>query len=109
VGCSSGKEDRPEGLKLLEVNGCTACHSIDGTQKIGPTLKGLYGKEIVVITQGTKHTIKADRDYLERSILDPRADVVEGFKPTMPGNFKNQLGDKDLNSILDYLESIGHN
>jgi len=108
LGCSScAKEPKSKGLELLEDNGCISCHSVDGTKRIGPTFKGLYGKDVMVTTEETKRTIKADRDYLKRSILDPRADVVEGFKPTMPGNFKNTLGEKDLNTILDYLESLG--
>jgi len=106
AGCGN---DAPkhEGQELIESSGCMSCHSLDGSKRIGPTFKGLYGKEIVVITQETKRTVLADRDYLKRSILDPRADVVEGFKSTMPTNYKQKLGEDKINTILDYLQTIG--
>jgi len=106
-GCSGAQQEKPPGLKLLEVNGCLACHSLDGAKGIGPTLKGLFGSEVVVNANGNQRTMRADRDYLKRSILEPQAEVVEGFRPNMPTHFKAQLGDKDLNTILDYLESLG--
>lgn len=101
-----GQQEKAEGHKLVEVNGCLACHSLDGTKKIGPTWKGLYGSEVVLITNGSKRTITADRDYLKRSILDPRADVVEGYQPSMPTNYRTQIGERNLEIILDYLQSL---
>lgn len=106
VGCHNGGQEKPAGLRLLEVHGCLACHSLDGSKKIGPSLQGLCGREIAVITDGVKRTITVDRDYLLRSILDPQADVVDGFAPGMPTNFKTQLGEDKLNTILDFLASI---
>lgn len=104
-GCRSGPE-KPEGLRLLEVNGCMTCHSLDGAPKIGPSLKGLCGSVIVVRTNGVKRTITVDHDYLQRSILDPPADIVDGFEPTMPTHFRAQIGETKLNTILAYLDSI---
>lgn len=106
-GCSGEQQEKLPGVRLLEVNGCLACHSLDGSKGIGPTLKGLFNSEVVVNANGTKRTLKADRDYLKRSILEPQTEVVEGFRPNMPTHFKTQLGEKDLNTILDYLESLG--
>lgn len=107
--CTGGRQqEKPEGLRLMEVQGCIACHSLDGSKRIGPHLNGVFGSTVVVTSNGKTRTIIADRAYLKRSILDPRADVVAGFESTMPTNFKNQLGEKNLNTILDYLESIGH-
>lgn len=108
VGCSGSEhQKKPEGLRLLEVNGCIACHSLDGSKRIGPPLNGVYGSEVVVTTNGNKRTVFADREYLKLSILNPLADVVDGFEPTMPINLKTQIGEKNLDAILDYLESIG--
>lgn len=107
LGCRSGEQPvKPEGLRLMEGYGCMGCHSLDGSKKIGPSLKGLCGREVVVRAAGGKRTITVDRAYLQRSILDPQAEVVDGFEPTMPAHFKAQLGEAKLNTILDYLDSI---
>ncbi|MDD5759213.1 MAG: c-type cytochrome [Desulfobulbaceae bacterium] len=108
MGCSGNKnQEKPEGLRLLEFNGCLACHSLDGTTNIGPSLKGVFRSEVVVISNDEKKTITADREYMKRAILHPEADIVEGFQAGMPTNFMTQLGEKNTNTILDYLESIG--
>lgn len=110
VGCGGNEhQDKPEGLRLLEVNGCIACHSLDGSKRIGPSLNGLYGSEVVVTTNGSLQTVTVDRAYLHRSIIDPQVDIVEGYQDSMPTNFKTQISDKNLNLILDYLETIGKN
>lgn len=41
--------------------GCVQCHSLDGTRRIGPTFKDLYGAE-VVLRGGVRKL--ADEDYL---------------------------------------------
>src|SRR3954465_7098384 len=33
-------------VKLLEAKDCMTCHSIDGSESIGPTLKGILGRSI---------------------------------------------------------------
>jgi len=93
----------PEGDKLLQNKGCTACHSIDGTAKVGPTFKGLYGHTMTVITAGQERDIVADEEYIKRSIKDPQADLVKGFPPIMP---VLQLSDKEINEILEYLKKL---
>ncbi len=39
----------PDGYLLLRNTGCIACHSLDGTKLVGPSFKGLYGNERVVM------------------------------------------------------------
>lgn len=63
----------------IEKYGCTACHSTDGSPLRGPTFRGLVGRTRVVVKDGAKVTLVADRDYIERSILHPADEVVEGF------------------------------
>jgi cytochrome c oxidase subunit 2 len=40
--------DLEAGKKLLRVQGCLSCHSLDGSPLVAPTFKGLFGKETVV-------------------------------------------------------------
>src|ERR1035437_5345921 len=58
------------GLKIIENNGCTACHSLDGTKMVGPTFKALYGSTVEVKTSGIERKVKVDSTYLKTSILE---------------------------------------
>jgi cytochrome c oxidase subunit 2 len=93
----------PESDKLLQNKGCIACHSMDGTTKIGPTFKGLYGRKVIVMTAGSERDIIADDEYVKRSIKDPKADVVKGFQPIMP---VLQLSDDEINEIIEYFKTL---
>jgi cytochrome c2 len=64
------------GKTLYSADGCSACHSLTGSAGAGPSLKGVAGST-VTLTTGQK--ITADDAYLERSILDPNAQIVKGY------------------------------
>ena len=93
----------PGGNKLLQDKGCIACHSMDGTAKVGPTFKGLYGRKVIVVTDGKEREIIADDEYIRRSIKAPPADVVKGFQPIMP---VLQLSDDEINEIVEYFKTL---
>ena len=76
-----GNELIAQGLLLAEDQGCLACHSLDGSESVGPTWKGMYGKT-ETLADGT--TVVVDDDYLRESIADPNAKIVQGFEPLMP-------------------------
>jgi cytochrome c oxidase subunit 2 len=95
----------PSGLKLFEVKGCKVCHSIDGTQLVGPTLKGLFGKTITVVTEGKERQVIADEIYLRKSLLEPNADVVKGFPPIMPSQ-KGFLMEEEINELIRYMKEL---
>lgn len=90
--------------KGLEVYNsvCLACHSNDGTARVGPTFQGLHGSQRT-FTDGTSAV--ADDDYLVESILEPNAKVVEGFPPAMPpmGGTLNQT---QIDSVILYIKSL---
>src|SRR5215213_9045425 len=69
------------GQKILDDNGCTACHSLDGSEAAGGTFKGLYGS---TRTLADGRTVVADDAYIRESILNPEAKVVKGLDPVMP-------------------------
>ena len=97
------KEEHP-GHELLEKHGCLGCHSLDGTIKVGPSFKGVWGRKETVLTNGAERTITADEAYLRRSILEPQADVVKGFPPVMP-SFAGQIKEAEIGQIIDFLRS----
>jgi cytochrome c oxidase subunit II len=90
------------GKKLYSQQGCETCHTVDGTPKIGPTWKGLFGKS-EAIAGGP--AVKVDENYLRESMLDPTAKVVQGFAPSMP-TYKGKLSDKDLDGLIEYIKTL---
>ncbi len=92
-----------EGAKLIGDKGCVLCHTTDGSPKVGPTFKGLYGRKMIVMTAGKERELIANDEYIERSIKDPGADVVKGFQPIMP---VLQLSDEDIREIIEYLKTL---
>jgi len=80
---------------------CAGCHSTDGSDKIGPTFKGLYGSE-VPLEDGS--TVIADEAYLHESIVDPSARIVRGYPKAMP-SFRN-LDDRAVDDLIAYIRSL---
>ncbi|MBJ6724029.1 cytochrome c oxidase subunit II [Geomesophilobacter sediminis] len=91
-----------KGEKLFQDSGCLGCHSIDGTPKVGPTLKGIFGSTVVL---DNGKTLTADEEYLRESIVDPNAKIVKGYQPVMP-TFKATLKDDDVAAIIAYLKTL---
>lgn len=93
------------GKALLQKHGCLGCHSLDGSPMVGPSFQGIGERQVVVISDGVKRTLTSDRTYLEKSILDPGVDIVEGYPPAMPP-YAGRLAEEDLAGMLDYLTSL---
>ncbi len=68
------------GMAFVTANACTACHALDGTRGIGPSWVGIYG---TTRTFKDGRSANVDDAYLRRAMLDPAADVVEGFESVM--------------------------
>jgi len=91
-----------KGKALLEKFGCLGCHSTDGTVKVGPSFKGLYGREVHL--EKGRETI-ADEEYIRESIFDPGAKVARGFPNIMP-TFKGSIADDDVAAIVAYIKTL---
>jgi mono/diheme cytochrome c family protein len=92
------------GKSLSARNGCTACHSDDGSARIGPTWKGLFGKRNA-LADGT--TVTVDEAYLREAILDPNASVVSGYtRDIMPTYFRQKISDDQIEAIIEYIKSL---
>ncbi len=82
---------------------CLSCHSVDGSQMVGPTWKGLYGSE-VELEDGT--TVIADVEYLTESIKDPGAKIVKGFPAGAMPPYGSILTDENIQDIVAYIQSL---
>ena len=89
------------GKRVFTQRGCVACHSLDGSRRVGPTVKGIWGHD-VKLADGA--SVKVDDDYVRESILRPAAKVVAGFPNVMP---PAALEERDLQGIVAYLQSLG--
>ena len=110
AGCGKGDKQNsfsansPEakGLDIFTRMACIACHSVDGSLKLGPTMKNQYGKEIRH-TDGTIMVI--DEDYIIESLIDPLKHIAEGYTPIMP-SYKPVLNEEDIANLIAYIKAL---
>jgi cytochrome c oxidase subunit II len=94
------------GLTLMKQNACVTCHSQDGSRIVGPSFKGLFGKNETVITNGSEREVTVDEEYIKKSIYDPNADVVKGYTPGLMPSQKDKLTDEDVKKIVEYIKGL---
>jgi len=92
------------GKKILRMQGCLSCHSLDGAELSGPTFKGLFGRETVVIKDGREVTIREDVAHMKSSILAPQSDIVKGFPAIMP--VTKELSDEDIDAMIEFIKAL---
>lgn len=105
--CGGTKQANPDlqakGEELFASYICNTCHSLDGSDMYGPTLKDIYGKEVTVLRDGKEHRVTVDRKYLKRSIQDPDYEKLQGFEERiMP---QPQISKTEVKLLVDYLTS----
>lgn len=91
-----------KGAELFKSLGCEACHSADGSMRVGPTMMDLYGK-VEKLADGS--SVKVDDVYIKESMLKPNAKIVAGFVPMMP-TFEGRVQDEDLNNLIAWMMSL---
>jgi cytochrome c oxidase subunit 2 len=88
------------GQQLFEQKGCAACHTLDGSPGVGPTMKGIFGRTVKLADGATK---VADEHYLEEAIREPGEEIVEGFPAAMPDQ---ALSAAEVHALVAYLETL---
>ncbi len=90
------------GKQLYKEKGCSACHSLDGSKGIAPSLKGIWGEK-QEMEDGK--TIVVDANYVRESIEFPDAKIVKGFGSSarMP-SFKGMLSEDELNALISMIQ-----
>lgn len=103
-GAAGGAAVKLDGRKLAADKGCLGCHSLDGSPGVGPTFKGIMGRQEIVVTGGKERSVIVDDEYLRRAIRDPKADVVKGFQPIMPAY--PDLSPEELEALEEFIERV---
>lgn len=93
------------GKMVYGAKGCDACHTLDGTKKVGPSFKDLWGKT-EQLADGT--TVKVDENYFAQSIYDPNSQIVAGYPAQMP-SFAGQINDEQRDALIAFLKSLSSN
>jgi cytochrome c oxidase subunit 2 len=91
------------GLAVLQQKNCLVCHSVDGSQKVGVTLKGLYGKQQTVVAGGKEQQVTVDESYLAKAIREPHTHLVDGYPPAMP---VPSLNDDQIAQVIAYVKEL---
>ncbi len=91
--------DAANGEKLFAANGCSACHSTGSNTIIGPGLAGVEERA------ATRVEGMSAEEYIEHSIRDPGAFVVDGFVNLMPATF-GALPDSDIQDLIAYMATL---
>lgn len=88
------------GESLYTGRGCVGCHTLDGSKLVGPTFKGLYGKD-EVLADGS--TVKVDDAYMKESILEPQAKIVKDYPPSMVAM---GVSDEEADALIAYIKTL---
>lgn len=89
-----------ENGKTLYTNVCAACHSTDGSKRVGPSFAGIWGRESQL---ESGKTAIVDEAYFKTSVLEPNKDIVKGYPAAMPAQNYN---DNQLQSLIMYLKTL---
>jgi cytochrome c oxidase subunit 2 len=90
------------GERVVKNAGCLNCHAVDGKEKIGPNLLGLYGSKVPLEGGGS---VTADEEYLRESIVEPGEKVVKGYPNVMP-TYKTSMPPDDVRAAVEYLKTL---
>ena len=91
------------GQSLYTQFGCNSCHSLDGKAGVGPSFKGLFGKQ-ETLSDGS--TTNVDEAYLLDSIREPGKQIVKGFSNIMPAGLGAKMTDEQWNDIVAFIKSL---
>ncbi len=89
------------GRELAQSKACAGCHTIDGSKGIGPTWKGLFGKQ-EQMEDGS--TVLVDDAFLRSFIRNPQSRDIKGFPNVMP---PIPLTDDELDALVAYIKAQG--
>ncbi|MBS0187388.1 MAG: hypothetical protein JSS51_04920 [Planctomycetes bacterium] len=100
-----GKSPEEIGKLVYQSQGCSACHTLDGTKGAAPTWKDLY----MSMQPTSAGSVLADDNYIRESIYMPQAKIVDGYPSNMPVYTTAQIDERRLQGLLAFMKSISKN
>ena len=85
------------GEELFNAYGCTGCHSTGDNKIVGPGLAGVYER-------ASGRTPLGAAAYIEQSVREPQAFVVDGFPKVMPSFDRFSAG--EVRDLIAYLKTL---
>ena len=107
VGCQRQNKQpnlKELGQSLYLDNNCITCHSIDGTEMIGPSLKDIFGT-VVSHTDGSNTVV--NEDYIIESIIYPHKKIVKGY-PDQMNSYKDLLSEHEIKALVEYIKNLSN-
>ena len=93
---SAGLAQATTGEQIFTAGGCAGCHTFQpagSTGNIGPDLDDLASAAGEMPPE----------EFVRQSILDPDAEVAQGFSAGVMPSFEGRLNDKQVQALVDYL------
>jgi len=88
--------DAETGKQVFLDNGCGSCHTL---ADLGPEAAGEVGPNL------DEALVDKDAAFIETSIVDPGAEVEEGFGDgIMPTTYADSIAEPDLQALVAYLQ-----
>jgi len=90
--------------KLLSTYACITCHTTDGSRSIGPSfLELVKGKTNIVDDKKKVREVKIDASYIRKAIIDPNAEIVQGYRKFSMPEQKKRINKQDLEKLVKLL------
>jgi mono/diheme cytochrome c family protein len=85
--------DAGPGAQVFLSQGCGSCHTL---AELGDIATGTVGPDLDEVIPGQ------DTQQVEKSIVDPDAEISQGFPPVMPDTYAD-LPEQDLQDLAEFL------
>jgi cytochrome c oxidase subunit 2 len=97
-----GNAERGAELYTATINrqpSCASCHSLDGTELVGPTLAG-FGE-----VAGERVADQSAAEYAHLSIVEPGDYLVDGYQNVMPATYDETFTEQQIADLVAFILS----
>jgi cytochrome c oxidase subunit 2 len=105
VGAADGDKEAA-GRQIFTATGCGSCHTLADANATGAVGPGLDDLAKVAEQRGKG---MSPEEFVRTAILDPDADIAPGYDGgIMPKTYGDQLSSAEIDTLVEYLLSVGN-